>query len=166
MRDITLYFTKSSLKLPVFSWIIRVIWNTEYSHTAMSFYSTKYDKELIYHASGTGLNFMSKSIFLSKNIIVYKKDIEVTQEVYDAIMSKSIDLAGSEYGIVQAIGLGISHLLSKVGIIINGIFSDGRNKWICSEWSADSLSMIFPHYKPDLDTVTPKDVYDFVKNLP
>lgn len=166
MRVINIVFTKSKKKLPLFSWLIRLIWGTEYSHTAMIFYSSKYDKYLVYHASAAGLNFMSKEVFDKEHEIVFQKPLEVPEEVHDNIVSNCIDRSGYSYGLLQGIGVGLVYLLNKVGITISNPFSDGRSSWICSEWIAYVMSIIYEGYDPDLETVSPKEIYDLVNRLP
>lgn len=166
MRTIDIYFTRSSKKIAFFSWLIRVLWQTEYSHTAIGFHSNKYDKDLIYHASGVGLNFSSMSVFNSQHTLVYKKTLEVSDVVYDSIISKAIDLSGTKYGILQSLGVGLAYVKVRLGIGKSNPFKDGRSKWICSEWVAEVLSMIYPDYNPNLETISPKDVYEYVISLP
>ena len=164
MRKITIIFTKSSLKFAIFSWVIQKLWGTNYSHTALGFHS-KNMGILYYHASGKGVNFNSPKVFKKYNIITYKKDIEITEEQYYNIMKKAMEHAGEDYGLSQAIGIGIAYVLERIGIGKINPFSDGRNKWACSEWVATALMEIYPEYKPDLETVSPQNIYDFVKSL-
>lgn len=165
MRRLTILFTKSKKRLPLFSWLIRLIWDTEYSHTALVFHSKSYNRNLIYHASSVGLNFSSERVFNDQHEVVYSQEIEVSEEAYRNIIIQSIDLAGLKYGFLQSIGIGLAYLASKLGLPKSNPFADGRDKWVCSEWVAKALSEVYPEYKPDLETVSPKEVYTFVKSI-
>lgn len=160
MRKITISFTKPRKKWKPFAWAIQTLWDTEYSHTALIFHSSKYN--LVYHASGSGLNFMAKWIFDKLNIEVYSKTIEITEEKYQEILDFAIKNCGLDYGIIQAIGVGISYLLERIGLPRWNPFADGRKKWICSEWVGKALTIAFPELKIDLETVSPKDIYDII----
>lgn len=163
MRKIEIVFTKSRKKFPILSWLIRLIWNTEYSHTAIVFHSNKYNTDLVYQASATGLNFMAKHLFDKEHEIVYQESIEIDEKTHDLIIKNCINRSGYKYGTLQSIGVGLVYLFGKYNIKIKNPFSDGQTKWICSEWVAETLSLIYDDYKPDLETVSPKDVYDYLK---
>ena len=165
-RTITISFTKPRGKFQAFSWLIRGLWGTKYSHVSIAFNSIKYNRRIYYHASGLGLNFTSESLFKSANEVVYSKELLIPEDIYHQLLIKSMDLAGTKYGLLQAIGVGLSYLASKLNLPRVNPFADGRSKWICSEWAAYALSLAYPDFKPDLETISPLEIYNFVKNLP
>lgn len=165
MRKITISFTTARSKFSPFAWIIRKLWGTEYSHTAIIFHTKSLSQNLVYHASAKGLNFMSPRVFEHYNIIIYEKDIEITDEAYSKIVEKAIYHAGEDYGILNAIGTGLAYLLWRIGLPKWNPFVDGREKWICSEWVGDVLNTAYPEFDIDLETVSPQDIYNIVNSI-
>lgn len=165
MRKITISFTTSKNQYAPFAWLICKLWGTEYSHTALIFHPTNISQDLVYHASAKGLNFMGIDIFKQHNKIIYEKTIEISDQSYKEIIEKAITYAGSDYGLLQAIGIGVAYCLKRMGLPKWNPFSDGRERWACSEWVSEALMVAYPKLIIDLETVSPQDVYNLVETL-
>lgn len=163
MKTITISFTSPTKKFQPFAWVIRKLWNTDYSHTALIFHTERY--ELVYHASAHGLNFMSKWLFDRLNYEVYSKTIEIPEDKFKLILDNAVHYCGLDYGVIQAIGVGIAYLLERIGLPKWNPFADGRDKWICSEWIGQTLMIAYPNLDIDLETVSPEDIYNIVKTI-
>jgi len=158
MRKLVIGFSKATPGFKPYSWIIRALWMTEYSHTYIKFFSRKYDMPLIYQASSTMLNFMSEEVFDSHSITTSEFELEVEDEVYHKLMVYALRNAGKPYGIMQAIGVGLVRIAKLLGFKIKNPFKNGRNNWICSELAGFALLQIFKDLKLDLDEVSPRDI--------
>lgn len=165
MKKITICFTRSTVKFPIFSWLIQKLWGTKYSHVALIVYPNAIGDEFMYHASSRGLHFNSSTVFYRTNEIVYKKTIEVDKETYKKVIAQAMKNAGEDYGLMQAIGIGVAYLLERWGIGKINPFRDGRKKWACSEWVAVALLKIYPELAINLETVSPQDIYKIIQNL-
>ena len=165
MRKVIIGFSKTKKKLGIFSWIIRKIECTNYSHTYLKFTNSR-GKGLVYQASHTMVNFMGEKIFLEQSEPIKEYEIELTDEQYAEMIDFCIDRAGIPYAAMENLGIGIARLLEIVGIKIHNIFGIKRSAYKCSEIVAEFLENILKVDIPeDLDMVSPKQVHSVVENL-
>ena len=113
---------------------------------------------MIYQASSTMLNYMSKPIFLTHNEIIKEFTLELSNEQYFNLMKTCMSHAGLEYGILQVFGIIIAETLS----LQENPFAD-EEKYICSEWVAEQLETLGYKFDKDLDLVKPIDIYDVLE---
>lgn len=153
MRIITVGFSHSTKKFAPFSKAIRYWDGTPYSHVYFQFESTVYSLDLVYQASSTMLNFMSKDVFLSFNAVVEEVEIQVTEEQYHLIMGNCIRSAGLKYAVLQIFGMALADIFK----LDYNPFPDPE-KYVCSEWIAEQLELLEYKFDKPLDLVTPKDI--------
>lgn len=158
MRKIFVGFSKpKNQKAPFFSWAIRAIQGTKFSHV-YCLTETKYNIDIIYQASGHQVNFVSEEMFLTKNEVVREFCFNVSDEAFDKYMIFSLKNAGKPYGVKQIFGI----LLVQLFGLEKNPFADGTNKYVCSELVADILFEIgrLSYSRDVLDKITPKTIYD------
>lgn len=142
----------------LFSWSIRAVENTEYSHVFISWKSDNLDRELVYEASGTSVHFVGKERFLKKAKIVHSYEIHITEEARKKVIQKAIDYAEAPYGIKQVVGILIVKMARLLGRQIKNPLSDGTATWVCSELIADFFEELDLALEVDKENATPKDI--------
>ena len=82
-KKLEVVFTKSKKKLPIFSWLIRLWTNKQYSHVAVKFNTTRFFGTDTYCQASDGLvNYMSEVQFDKKHTIVDTRVLEVSDKMY------------------------------------------------------------------------------------
>ena len=158
MRTIKIGFSKPhNRKLPVGSWAIRAYLRTNYSHTYISFYSEKLERELIYEAMGKGTRFVSRGMWNEHNEEVEVFEITLSDDNYKKLLQFCIDCAGSEYGFLQNLGIFIADILN----MDTNPFKEGVN---CSEMVGLILESEGYELNKESDLLTPKDINEILKN--
>lgn len=161
MKSIYIGFSKPKKFMPIYSWIIRLVEGTPFSHVYVRS-STKYGVGLIYQASGTSVNFQSEVYFYHKAEVINEFEFEVSDQAFDAYMRFALLRVGAPYGIMQAIGIGLSSLLG----FDENPFGSGRSKYVCSELVGEILYEIgrFKYDRVMFDRLTPKDIFKFCQS--
>jgi hypothetical protein len=157
-RTLKFGFSDSKKSFAPFSWLIKVVYGWDSSHTYVEFENKKYPGfPLIYQASKFMTNFMLQNNFLKHNRVKHEFQLEVSTELYDKVLFKCMSLAGEKYGVWQALGMG----LAKLFRLKKNYFSQ-KNSFVCSEIVLICLEEIGYSPKYDLELVSPKDIYDFL----
>jgi hypothetical protein len=166
MNNIIIGFSKPK-KWKLFAWLIMKGYNIPYDHVYIRFHSDKYDRDLIYQASGTKVNFTSPIVFSDDNDIIKEFSIETDDENKTKVMQFAIDNAGKPYGIKEAFGLALVRILDIVNITIKNPFADGEFTYVCSEMGWLILEKLRSNIKidKDPDDITPLDLYNILSNL-
>ena len=153
MKNITIGFSRPKGKIcPCFSWGIRLFqgW-TPYSHVYIKINSKSLDRDLIYQASGTQVNFMGSELFYGHVHVFEEFEIQIKDEDYIEMMKFCIDNAGKPYSARDILAI----LFSSEKLL------DGREKFICSEL----VGIILEDYA-DISSgkkiPTPKDIYNLL----
>lgn len=140
-------------KWHLLSTLIMKVEKTDYSHAYIRIHSEKYDRDLIYQASGLAVNFMNIEMFNNHNNVIHEFEIEVSDETYLDIMRFAIDNVGIPYGSKELIGFGLIKLAALFNKKISNPFSNGTKTSVCSELVARILNDFVK-----LDTGNPDDV--------
>lgn len=165
MKDLIIGFSKpSNSKFPIFSYLIRLLQGTEYSHVFIAWKSDSLQRTLVYQASGLSVNFTSFENFKKKVKIIHTYTLSIPSELDIKIKQKAIDNSNKPYGIKQVLGLGIVALFDMFGRDISNPFSDGRATYVCSELVADLLIEFGITLTKSLDNITPKDLKIMLDN--
>ena len=156
VRDVYVGFSKPKMKFPIYSWLIRALEHTEFSHVYV-WHDTKYNLPIIYQASGVAVNFMSGPIFKEKNEVVKEFCFQVTDVAFQKYMQYALENVGRDYSLKQAFGI----LVKKLFRLKQNPFSNGRSDYICSELVAVILDELMSFKLPTyfFDYATPKDIY-------
>lgn len=162
MRQFKIGFSKSSLKAPILSWLIRLYENTPFSHTYLEFDTKKiFEDDTIFQSSKGMVNYMSKKFFLSENDIVEEFEFEIPLEVYMEMRVELHASAGIKYAFMQNIGILYTDFMRLFGKRVKNPWKKGYN---CSELVYKHvIRYLYPDFKYDPETVTPKDVYNMLK---
>lgn len=164
MKKITIGFSKAESKFAIFAKLIQLVLGTSFSHTYIKFKSESIDRILIYQASGLAVNFMPEHRFLEHHVPIAEYELEVSEETYKKTIQFAVDKSGTPYGITQILGILYIKLLGCLGITVKNPFSTGTNNYICSELVTEILREILElNFYYDLDSVTPKELYNFMK---
>lgn len=165
MEQIIIGFSRPKTWKP-FAWLIMKGYGIPYDHVYIQFHSKAYDRDLIYQASSTMINFMSPAIFDEDNIRVKEFTINITAQTKKAIIQYCIDNAGVPYGKKQVLGLVWVRLNDIFGKKILNPYRDGRMTEVCCEAAAfilrDFMGIKIDH---DLDTINPKELYELIEKL-
>lgn len=155
------------IKWKMFAWLIMKAYRINYDHVFISLNSAKYERELIYQASHTKVNFIGRILFLQDNLIIKEFEIDVTPENYKALMQFAIDNVGKPYGIKEAIGLGIVRLAEIFGKKIKNPFGDSGRTYICSELGGYVLKQFtnFKNLDIDCDNLNPQQLERYLSSL-
>jgi hypothetical protein len=142
----------------VFSWGIRTVENTPFSHTYIRYYSKRLDRWLVYHADQADCHFNNFPSFLSENRPVEEYIIPCTQEEKTAIEQMCIDKVGLKYGWWQIAGMALSRI-SRLwfDVSVKNPFSDGEKTMVCSEFVGRILRILGESIRDeDLEIEGPK----------
>jgi hypothetical protein len=162
MSNIIVGFSRPKGLFEPFSWLIRVVEWTPYSHTYIRFYSQTYDRWLVYQASGLKVNFIGWSKFESVEHIYAEFTIPISDQAMIGTVENAIDICGAPYGVGQIIGFGWVLLVRAFGKTVKNPFYSGSS-FFCSELVSDVLADI----KSVSDTMDPsaagpREVYNFL----
>jgi hypothetical protein len=134
------------------SWAIRMNECTPYSHVYVR-WMTSVGVEVVYQASHSMVNFMSKANFDKEALIIEEYEVEVEPEQYKALLTYCLSNAGTGYGVKQIIGMSIQRIFG----LVRNPFADGKETQVCSEL----VGTIIKNYLgvdevADLDAAGPK----------
>ena len=147
-----------------FSWAIQKVTNAPFSHSYIKFKSDKFDRVLIYQASGLAVNFMEEKRMLATHDVVAEFELEISEETYKKTIQFAIDEAGVPYGMSQIFGILYVKALGLFGVKARNPFPNGSGNYVCSELVAQILKEIVGlEINKDLDLIDPKEVYELLK---
>lgn len=161
MNNLIVGFSKAKSRTAFVSHLIRLFQKTPFSHTYLTFYSQKYDRWLVYQASKTAVNFMEYNHFLENNIIVDEFNIPITEEQHKSAITYAIDTVGRPYSLKALIGFAFE----LFGYKPKWLLDNGEKAFICSELVVRTLEVsdIITYFE-NPDYVTPKELYEYLKN--
>ena len=162
MYDIYIDFTKPDpavKKFPIYSYIIRAVEGTKYSHVRLRWKSSS-GIQIVYEASGIAVKVIGEVAAPQFPVEIVKSyKISVTREQYRNLI-KLFRFASVKYSIKQAFGI----LLVKLGLYKKNPLSNGRKSQICSEL----VGLFIQEVKQweidfDLDTAGPLAIDEFLQ---
>lgn len=165
MSKIVIGFSRPKTWKP-FAWAIMKVLNIPYDHVYIRFHSATLQRDIIYQASSTMVNFMGSKIFDDHNITVAEYEIPLSDESRLAMIQFAMDSAGTPYGVKEILGLLAVIVASWCGFSIKNPFKDCGKTWICSELASYVIKEYANVQLPkDYEDMTPRDVYDFISSL-
>lgn len=91
-------------------------------------------RSIVFQAVGSGTEFCSLEYFLSHNIPMYEKQLDVTKENFEKVLTKAISLLKCKYSIKHLAGLfykrSVQYTTKK---IIKNPFKDAGKSAVCVE---------------------------------
>lgn len=141
--------------IPFFSWAIRAIDKTQYSHVYLRWFSPTAETWVTYEAAGHSVRFLSNKLFEKNLDVVREFEIEVSQECWPKLLRFCLDNASVPYGIKQILGIGIAKLFK----LKQNPFKDESDTMVCSELVGRVLEHMGIVFDKPLDLLDPKDIY-------
>lgn len=163
-RIIYIEFTRPSKKLfPFFSWGIRAVENTTYSHVRLRWINS-WGAEMVYEASGTTVKFIGPVALEDLHVkVLHSYKLELTDEQYKQLLQLCIENAGVNYGYKQIFGI----LLVKLFRLKKNPLSEGRKSQVCSEIVGRFLQEVLDIGQDlELDIAGPKAIQLTLENNP
>ena len=155
-------FSKSKRKFPIGCWLIMLCERTKFSHTYVKFPVTKWDMDLVYHAVGSGVNFVGPCAFNSLHEIVEEFVINVPDSHRDQVLKWCAQNCGAPYSHLQILGLFLKRVARLIGIKIKNPLEDD-SAYICTELAVKVMSISGETPDQDLQDMGLVETYDFVK---
>jgi hypothetical protein len=166
MDYVTIGFSRPRGGFQPFSWLIRLVDKTPYSHTYICFHSDMYDRDLVYQASSLQVNFEGWALFNSTDLTVKEFILPVSPSTKTKIIQFAIDRAGIPYGWKEILGIGIVKFVALFGKRIANPFKSGDTTYICSKLVSEILiDYLGDNIRGDLESLTPKDVYKYLSTI-
>ena len=137
--EITVAFTYPK-KFKVGAKFISLYINRPYSHVCIYWKSAKLDRTLVYHAAHGKVHFLELNNLLKENNIIKTHTIKVTEDEYNFLIQKCVDLAGQNYSFLGLLVLGARDVLSRLKIKTE--LKDTKG-YFCSELMACLLKIVF-----------------------
>jgi hypothetical protein len=165
MSSIVVGFSRPKKWFVPFSWLIRLATKSKFSHTYICFYYKDYKRWVVYQASGLKVNFISKKMFSSLELVAEEFLIPINKKTKLKVIQKAIDKCGSPYGVGQIFGFSLVLFMRLFGKSIKNPFYS-KSSYVCSELVGDILKEIHVKNSEKLDpsVMTPKDVYAYLKS--
>lgn len=145
---------------PIFSWLIRLIEWTPYSHCYIRWGSEWLERDVVYEASGTMVHFKEGKRFDDKVEVVHLFEIECSSDTRKKVIQKAMDFSGAPYGLKQVAGILLVKMARWIGCDLKNPFSDGNKTWVCSEIVAEILEELGVEFSVSKDNVTPRDLFE------
>lgn len=165
MKNVVIGFSKPRKWKP-FSWIIMAGFNIPYSHTYIRLYASSYDRQLVYQASSTMVNFMNVETFNEEAEVIREFDVQLSDDSYTEMMRFAIDNCGKSYGVKDCFGLAYVRLMELLGKSVQNPFADGNKTYVCSELIAEVLrDYAGQSLAKNPDDMNPKDVFDLMMRI-
>ncbi|MFV8250264.1 hypothetical protein [Bdellovibrio bacteriovorus] len=115
------------------------------------------NNEFVFHAVGHGVEVIPLSEFLKDRDILVQFDFETTRDQDLKLDGFIHGSKGDEYSQSQLLGIVLAKWFKAEG----AFFSNGTDKYICSELVAVTFAYIFGKFKDlNKDLVTPRELHD------
>src|ERR1017187_1265933 len=134
MKTIQVVFTKSTKKLPVFSWLIQWAEHTDYSHVAIRMIDSETQLPIYYQSSHTMVNCMGEEEFLAEEKILNSFEFQIDDSLQVALHAFAIKQLGKPYGVVSTVGLGWVQLNKLFGRKTTNPFKQVGATYVCSQF--------------------------------
>lgn len=135
---------------PIFSWLIRLIERTPYSHVYIKIYSSD-GNYFIYQASGTQVNIVGSKYFEHGAEVVKEYSLPISPEQRRQLLKFVAQECGAPYSSTQILNIACRMLFGK-GFLSN-------KGYVCSEIAAIVLKDIYNFkLEKDENILTPKDI--------
>jgi len=159
VKSITIGFSKpKNMIFPIFSWLIRLIGKTPYSHTYIR-WQTSVGPSICYQAAHTTIHFLSDRCFEEQIEEIESFNFSITDEQYGKLLKYCLENCGVKYGLIEVFGV----LAAQVFNLKKNPFARGQNEQFCAELVlriVDEIDGAKPPFDPDL--VTLKTLHDYV----
>lgn len=163
MKKMWVGFSKPRGWFKPFSWAIRLVEGTPYSHVYFRIYSEGLDVDLIYQASGSQVNFMGLQHFEDRAICLAEFEVpDIDPADYRAFMREAVKTAGADYSVKQPLGI----FLIRVFNLNKNPFRNDKAAWVCSELVCYGLSKVLKKLsicESKFEVMGPKGIFKLCK---
>lgn len=163
MNRIIIGFSKSKKILPIFSWLIRLVEGTKYSHVYVKFPKKTLKTDLIYHASGLMVNFMGEKAFEDNHKTIEEFQIFISDDCYHNVLNYAAVNSGASYSVAQIFGIAAIRLFAVFGKVIKNPFSNSG--YVCTELVAEILKEINIKINKPVESIGLRDINNLVKSF-
>ena len=94
MESIIVGFSRPKAWFEPFSWLIRAVTGSQFSHAYIRFYSEEYNRWLVYQASGLKVNFIGQTMFDGAETVYEEFTVPVTALTKKIAIQGAIDKCG------------------------------------------------------------------------
>jgi hypothetical protein len=170
MKEITIGFSKSGLKLPILAYLI-IFWESLYwslkfkkiiiveqSHCYLKFDTRRiFDDYIVYHAAKGMVHYLPYQTFLEKNKMVKEIKIMVPNNIYWEIRKKLNKRIGKPYGMMQNLGIILTDINDLLDRDVNNPWKKGYN---CSEAAGECMIYLKEELKTkiNLNKIKPQGI--------
>ena len=167
-RNVVVGFSKPKNRTPIigylFSWGIRLLEGTGYSHVYVRWYVPKLDVNVVYEASGTQVKMINKErVFDHYAEAVEEYSVELSEEEYGRLLGFCLRNAGVSYGGKAAVGVLWPKIGKRLGKKWKNPFRDGDYSWFCNEMIGTMLKESKEiDIEIDLESTGPKTLRNFM----
>lgn len=162
MDNIIIGFSRPKAFFEPFSWLIRLVMQTEYSHAYIKYYDKYADRWLIGQASGLKVNIVGETYFDSEEVIYAEFQLPITKKKKKELVQFIIDNTGKPYGVGQIFGFAWILFMRMFGKKVANPFASNTS-WFCSEFAESAMDQIMDEgdtMQPS--TADPRDLYEFI----
>ena len=164
MDSIVVGFSKPKGWFEPFSWLIRLVTWSAYSHAYIKYYNSYASRWEIFQASGLKVNFVGATLFDSEEVICKEFTIPITTQAKLELVQFAIDNVGKPYGVGQIFGILWVLFMRAFGIKVKNPFASSSSDF-CSELTEEVLNKIVGEGDPlDPSASTPKDLCVFLES--
>jgi hypothetical protein len=161
MEKLTIVFTKSKKKFPIFSWLIRLWTRKSYSHVARKMQISFLDEPSYFQANEGKVNWEYETYFKKKHEIVMVLSFDITKEERAKFNKLCWEQVGAPYGMLQNVGIVYVDIMKLLGIKVNNPWKKGMN---CSEVLYRTIFKVrHPELDYDPDTIKPHHIGEIWK---
>lgn len=164
MKQISFIFSKRSV-FNVFSSLIIFGLKTPFSHVAIKMIDGDTGQMVYWQASGLAVNCVGEAEFLSKETIIYQKDLTISDSAFVTGKTFTINQLGKPYSILAILGFALQILFGMLYIKISNPFSFNGSQYVCSQLAAAYLDAC-EDINLDVTNMTPLAFYQAIQSLP
>lgn len=161
MKTITVGFSRSKSPWKIGSKIIASVESRNFSHAYIKYDCLLTNLPIISQASHGVVNEMSYELFQHHNIVVIEYVIDCQEDDYIEMLKFIRNNLGIPYSMMQIFFIGLKKLFR-----IQTSFNNKDEAFICSEWAARICKILKIDVPENLDTFTPSDLNELLKNEP
>ena len=160
MNEIVVGFSRPKAWFEPFSWLIRLITWSPFSHAYIRYYDSYTQRWIVFQASGLKVNFIGQTMFDNDEDVYEEFAVMISDETKQSVVRDAIDKCGSPYGVGQVFGFLWVLFMRLFGKTVKNPFYSGSS-YVCSELVGDILVEL-NEGNLDPSAMTPKDVYNFM----
>jgi len=155
MNYVEIVLSRSTLKFPVFGWIVQLVLMRNYSHSSIHYTDPRTGQQMVSETSKGEGHEVLFSRWLEYNAISASWEIKLTDEQFTNFLAISNNFKQVPY----------SRFLGLIGVFCYIItkgkfhpFKDGTKTLFCSESDVYKMREMGIYFLKDADFVTPRDI--------